>query len=227
MKAYIFDLDGTLLDSMDVWKNIDTDFLAKRGLAVPAGYADKISSMSFPEAAVYTIKRFGLSDGIDGLLREWNDMAAYAYENTVQMKPYAKEYLWELRERGMKLGVATSSMPALYEPALRNHGIYDWFDVICSSDEAGCGKSRPDVFLFTAKRLHVQPRDCVVFEDILAAVKSAKSIGMTVYGVYDEASKADWEQIIKTADGVIYDFQNAPLPKINQSEFGHNNSKMY
>ena len=211
-KAYIFDLDGTLLDSMHVWKNLDIEFLQKRGLGTPNDYQKAVATMNLSEAAAYTIQRFGLSDTPESLMREWDDMMAYAYGHTVQMKPYAKEYLLKLRERGVKMAIATSSSPELYEGALSNHGIYDLFQVICNSDEAGYGKSRPDVFLLTAKKLGVSPGDCLVFEDILVAIKSAKSIGMTVYGVYDEASKNDWEEIKKTADGFITDFRDAPLP---------------
>ena len=212
MKAYIFDLDGTLFDSMDVWLDIDIAYLSKRGIDIPADYADSISSMSFPEAAAYTIKRFALPGSVEDMMGEWNGMAAYAYGHTVPMKPYAKEYLATLREYGAKLAIATSSIPELYEPTLRNHGIFDWFDAICRADEVGCGKSRPDIFLLAAKKLNVLPCECIVFEDILAAIQSAKSAGMTVYGVFDQASQADWEQIQKTADGVIFDFRNAPLP---------------
>ena len=212
MKAYIFDLDGTLFDSMGVWLDIDIEFLNKRGIAVPADYQVKVSSMSFPEAAAYTVKQFGLADSVEDLMQEWNNMAAYAYGHTVQMKPYAKEYLLALRKSGVKMAIATSAIPELCEAALRSHGIHEWFDVICNSEEAGCGKSQPDIFLLAAKRLGVQPCDCFVFEDILAAVKSAKSAGMTVYAVYDEASKADWEKIKEAADGVLFDFKDAPLP---------------
>jgi beta-phosphoglucomutase-like phosphatase (HAD superfamily) len=211
MMAFIFDLDGTLLDSMDVWGKIDIDFLQKRGITVPSDYMDAISSMSFTECAAYTINRFNLPDSIDNLMREWTDMAAYAYGHTVLMKPYVKEYLSTLREHGAKLAIATSLSAELYEPALRGQGIYDWFHVICNSDEVGCGKSRPDVFLLAAKKLGVPPCDCVVFEDILAAVKTAKSAGMKVCGVYDSAAANDWEQIKETADYAITDWRNAPL----------------
>jgi len=206
-KAYIFDLDGTLLDSMGVWADVDVEFLKKRGLVPPDDYSDMISSMSFTECAEYTIKRFELDDTVNELLQEWNDLAMFAYGNTVQMKPFAKEYLAELRKCGAKLAIATSSMPKLYKPALLNHGIYDWFDVICNSDEVGCGKTRPDVFLLAAEKLGVEPKDCIVFEDILAAVKSAKSVSMTVYAVYDRFSHDDWKEIKQIADYAITNFK--------------------
>ena len=211
MKAYIFDMDGTLLDSLYVWARVDIEFLEKRGIVVPADYWDQISSMSFSECAVYTIERFGLPDNAGSLVQEWNDMAAYDYGHTVQMKPHAKEYLRVLRERGMKLAIATSLMPELIEAALNKQGIRDWFAVICREDEVENSKESPDIFLLTAARLGVSPSECIVFEDILAAVKSAKNAGMTVCGVYDEASANDWEQIKEAADYAILDFYNAPL----------------
>ena len=211
-KAYIFDLDGTLLDSMGVWDQIDIDFLAKRGIKLPADYMNAISSMTFHEAAAYTIKRFALRDSVDGLKREWNDMAAYAYGHTVRMKPCAKEYLMALRERGAKLAIATSMFVELCAPALRNNGIDNVFHAVCYTDETGHGKSRPDVFLLAAKRIGVTPGDCLVFEDILAAIKSAKSAGMGVCAVYDKSSENDWEEIKKAADYAIVDFHAAPLP---------------
>jgi HAD superfamily hydrolase (TIGR01509 family) len=145
-------------------------------------------------------------------MREWNDMAAYAYGHTVQMKPSAKEYLMTLRERGVKLAIATSLSAELCAPALRNNGIDNVFHAICRTDEAEYGKSRPDVFLLAAQKIGVPPGDCLVFEDILAAVKSAKSAGMSVCAVYDKTSHNDWEEIKKAADYAIVDFCDAPLP---------------
>jgi len=207
-KAYIFDLDGTLLDSMGVWSQIDIDFLAKRGIAVPPDYMDAISPMTFYETAAYTKNRFALPESVDDLMREWNGMAAYAYGHTVQMKPYAKEYLVTLGKRGAKLAIATSLSVELCEPVLRNNGIDNLFNAICYTDETGHGKSHPDVFLLTAKKIGVQPEDCLVFEDILAAVKSAKSAGMSVCAVYDKSSDNDWEEIKVAADYAITDFKS-------------------
>lgn len=213
MKAYIFDLDGTLLDSMGVWEQIDVDFLEKRGIAVPPDYIGEICARSFPEAARYTIERFGLSDSVEDLLGEWNDMAVYAYSHTVPLKPYAREYLKALKERGAKLGIATSLPVVLYEPALRNHDIQSLFDAVCSTDEVQHGKTKPDVFLLAAQKLGISPENCIVFEDIPEAALSAKAAGMTVYAVYDEASAAHWSYIQEMADGALLDFRDAPLPE--------------
>jgi HAD superfamily hydrolase (TIGR01509 family) len=153
-----------------------------------------------------------LPDSVDGLIQEWNDMAAYAYGNTVRLKPYAKEYLLTLYERGVKLAVATSLFPGLCDSVLRSNGIDNLFNVICNTDEAGQGKSQPGVFLLTAKKTGVPVEDCLVFEDILSAVKGAKSAGMSVCAVYDKTSENDWEAIKKLADYAIDDWRNAPLP---------------
>jgi len=212
IKAYVFDLDGTLLDSMDVWSKIDIEFLHKRGFAVPDDYAHMTTAMSFQQAAEYTIQRFNLSESAESLMRQWRDMAVFAYGNTIQMKPYAKEYLSSLKKCGAKLAIATSAAPDHYDAALRAHGIYEWFDVICSTEDVGCGKTSPDIYLLVADKLGVPPCDCLVFEDILPAVKSAKSIGMTVYAVYDKFSDRNWAEITELADGAIYSFEEAPLP---------------
>jgi len=211
MKGYIFDLDGTLLDSMSLWDTIGADYLESQGIAAPSDYLEKITPMSFPESAAYTIERFGLPLCPESLMREWNDMAAYAYESTIEMKPHAKEYLLALHERGVKLAVATVLPARLYKPALISHGIYDLFDTICGAEEVSCSKERPDVFLLCARQLGLKPWECVVFEDILQAVKSAKSVGMTVIGVYDKSSDSDWEQIKQLADSAILNFKAAPL----------------
>ena len=211
--AYIFDLDGTLLDSTGIWLDIDVAFLNKRGIHVPADYADKIAHLSFPETADYTIERFDLRESAAAIMQEWMDMAVDAYSHTVQLKPFAKEYLLALKESGAKLAVATSATPVLYVPALRRHGILDLFHAICDAETVGYGKARPDIFLQTAQMLKVSPQDCVVFEDLLVAVKTAKSVDMKVCGVLDEASKADWPQIKKVADGTIKNFYDAPLAR--------------
>ena len=138
-------------------------------------------------------------------------MASVAYSTTVEAKPGALGYLHDLKSAGVKLGVATSLPPHLREPALRHVGMFGLFDDIVSVDDVNdVGKDQPDVYLLAAKRLGVKPTDCTVFEDLLVAMKSAKSVGMTVWAMHDDSSAADWPEICRLADGVLFDFHNAP-----------------
>ena len=210
-KAAIFDLDGTLLDSMGVWDQVDIDFLAKRGIEVPADYMGKVAAMQFRQIAEYTIARFGLPDTPEALMQEWDDMARVAYSTVVEAKPHAVEYLSYLKRSGAKLAVATSLPPALREPAMKHVGIFDYFDQIVSVDDANdVGKDRPDVFLLAAGRLGVVPEQCTVFEDLLVAMRSAKSVGMRVWAIHDDSSDGDWPDICGLADGVLFYFSEAP-----------------
>ena len=210
-KGAIFDLDGTLLDSMGVWDQVDIDFLSKRGIDVPDDYMTKVAAMQFRQIAEYTIARFSLTDTPEELMDEWDHMARVMYATVVEAKPYAREYLAQLKESGAKLAVATSLPPMLREPAMKHVGIFDYFDEVVSVDDAGdVGKDQPDVYLLAASRLGVEPEECTVFEDLLIGMRSAKSVGMKVWAMHDDSSDADWPAICGLADGVMFDFHDAP-----------------
>lgn len=206
-KAAIFDLDGTLTDSMGVWEKIDIDFLAKRNLTVPDGYISEICARSFKEAAEYTISLFGLKENVADIITEWNDMAIFEYGHNVTLKANAKEYLLFLKRNGVKLGTATGLPEVLYEPVLKNNGVYELFDAFSSTDEVSRGKEFPDVFLLAAEKLHTAPCDCIAFEDVLAGIKSIKAAGMIAYGMYDKYSAHEKLEIQSVANGYIYDFK--------------------
>lgn len=208
--AAIFDLDGTLLDSMYVWDKIDTDFLANRGFEIQEDYKEKISAMTEMETALYTIEAYSLTDSPEALIKEWNEMAVFEYTHNVSLKPYAFEYLSALKKSGIKLAAATNSNPILYEPALKRCGIYNMFDSIISSVNTKKGKSSPDIFLHAAKALNTNPKNCIVFEDVLTAVKSAKLAGMTVCGIDDASSRKNADAMRKICDFYIKSFSDAP-----------------
>lgn len=117
--AAIFDLDGTILDSMDVWEHIDIQFLKKRNLPVPENYVTEICARSFEEAAQYTIDLFGLQETVEGIIEEWNNMAVEEYSNHVGLLPHALDYLLRLKEHGIKLAVATGLPEKLYMALVR------------------------------------------------------------------------------------------------------------
>lgn len=200
ISAAIFDMDGTLIDSMWVWDTIDIKYLKKRGFSVPDKLRDDIIHLSFEETALYFKNRFNLSDSIEEIVNEWNDLAYIEYASNVNLKPYAKEYLSKLKAKGIKLAIATSNCTMLLETVLKRHGIYDLFDVITTTDEVARGKDFPDVYLLSAKKLSVSPSECVVFEDILPAVMGAKAAGMKVVGVHDSYSEYQKKDIMNNAD---------------------------
>lgn len=211
-EAAIFDLDGTLLDSMGIWEQIDIAFLRKRNLSVPEDYAAKISSLSFEEAARYTITLFGLDEKPEDIMREWSEMASYEYTHNVRLRPYAGDYLLRLKEAGIRLAVATGMTIKLALPCLKNNAVFDLFDAICSTDEVPRGKEYPDVFELAADRVGVPPEKCIVFDDVLSAIKSAKQAHMITCGVYDKYSERQRTEIEKLADYYLPDWRDAPLP---------------
>ncbi len=200
IEAAIFDMDGTLIDSMWVWKSINHEFLAKRNLSVPDDLKRDIEHLSFEQSAQYFKDRFNIEDTVEDIIIEWNDMASYSYANNVKLKPGAREYLALLKEKGLKLGLATSNYSKLVEVTLKNNDIFEFFDAITTTWEVKKEKNFPDVYLLTAKKLDVDPSKCMVFEDILPAVMGAKLAGMKVIGVQDEHSLDQKEEIIKLSD---------------------------
>lgn len=204
--AAIFDLDGTLIDSMGVWSEIDARFLGSRGFALTPDYTAAVGVMSFREGAEYTIRRYGLSETPEELVAEWTAMVEDEYAHRIGLKPFVRDYLASLAGRGVALAVATASPPELYEPVLKRNGVYGLFRAFATVGEVKHGKGSPDVYLLAAERLGARPGDCVVFEDILRGVRSAKAAGMTAVGVYDSCDDAEREQIRAEADLYIEDF---------------------
>lgn len=207
IKGAIFDLDGTLLDSMWVWEKVDHDFLGKRNIGFPIDLRENIEHLSFTEVAKYFKSRFGLKENIEDIMKEWNDMAYDEYSKNVMLKPYAKEFLSFLKAINIKTAIATSNSRLLMEAALRNNGILNMFDAVTTLDEVGKVKNLPDIYLLSARKLNVPPSECIVFEDILPAVKGAKAAGMKVIGVHDSYSEFQREDIIQVADRYISDYQ--------------------
>lgn len=204
IKAAIFDMDGTLIDSMWVWDSIDTVYLKKRNLIMPPNLRSDIEHLSFLEAAVYFKNKFSLLESIDEIMNEWNNIAYHEYANNVNLKPFVKEYLFKLKSLNIKLGLATSNCTMLLETVLKRHGIYDLFNTITTTDEVTRGKNYPDIYLLTAKKLQIPPKNCIVFEDILPAVMGAKAAGMKVIGVHDSYAEPQKNAIIEKADRYIH-----------------------
>ena len=206
IKAVIFDLDGTLVDSMWMWEEIDIEFLSARDIPMPPTLKYYIEGISFAQTAEYFARTFALEETPEELMEIWNQMAYDKYCHEVPLKPGAKEFLDYLKEQGIKVGIGTSNSHQLTKAALEAHGIMEDIDCLLTSNEVPNGKPEPDIYLKTAERLGVQPQECLVFEDIPNGMLAAKAAGMKVCAVEDEFSVELRERKRALADYYITSF---------------------
>lgn len=206
-EACIFDLDGTLLDSLGVWVDIDIEFLGKRGVPFTEEYGRATATMRMREAADYTVKLYRLEEKPEDIMAEWMEMAREKYTHEIGLIPYAKEFLQQLKSRGVPMGVATIGKKELYQPALERNGIAELFDVIVDADMVRTGKESPEIFLKTAELLGVEPKKCVVFEDTLVGLRSAASCGFITVGMLDKMNVENHEEIKAVCDETAFDFK--------------------
>lgn len=206
IEAVIFDMDGTLVDSMWVWTKIDEEFLKRRNIECPKNLKTEIQNFTLNETALYFKTTFGLPESPEEICAEWAEMALEEYKTNIKLKKGAKEFIKLLKAKGIKIGLATSNSKLLLEIALKSNDIYQYFDEITTSCEVTKGKGHPDIYLLSAKKLGISPKNCLVFEDILPAVKGAKAAGMTVVGVEDHYSEFEKNDIISLSDYYISEY---------------------
>ncbi|MDD6102927.1 MAG: HAD family phosphatase [Clostridiales bacterium] len=186
IEAVIFDLDGTLVDSMWMWKQIDIDYLEKYNIEMPVDLQEQIEGMSFSETAVYFKEKFNLPDTLDVIKSDWIDMAKEYYMHKVSLKPGVLKLLRVLKKNNIKTGIATSNSIELLDAVLDSLGVRTYFDSIHVACEVAKGKPAPDIYNLVADELGVCHDKCLVFEDIAIGVMAGKAAGMRTCGVGDD-----------------------------------------
>lgn len=205
-EAVIFDLDGTLVDSMWIWEQIDIDFLKARGHELPADLQKDIEGCSFTETAQYFKDRFHLEEDLETIKRIWIHMSKAFYSERIELKKGIQELLDILRDKSIKMGIATSNSRELAEAVLKRNGIEDYFETLVTSCDVNKGKPEPDVFLKAATNMNMKPEQCLVFEDTHAGVLAGKAAGMDVIAIYDALSEEYMEEIKNSADHYLMCF---------------------
>lgn len=206
IKAVLFDLDGTLVDSMWIWKQIDIEYLGRFGIVLPETLQSEIEGMSFSETAFYIKDKFQIPDSVEQMKDDWNKMAWEKYEKEVFLKNGAEAFLHACKARGIKLGIATSNSKELVANVLRARGILSLFDGVVTGCEVERGKPSPDVYLEAAKRCGVNTDECLVFEDIVPGIMAGKNAGMKVCAIEDAYSMHQKSEKERLADYYIKDY---------------------
>lgn len=208
MKGYIFDLDGTLLDSMPAWEQQLHDLLLSRGITPPADLLDRTKTQGLESATSLVLKEFGLPDDPAVVYEQFQQNMEKLYCSKIQLKPGVKAYLDYLRSLGTAMAVATATARPLVEKVLQYHQLTDYFQSITTVAEVGIGKHDPRIFLASAKKLGLPPQQCIVFEDSLKAICSAKAAEFYTIAVYEATNPREQQELQQKADLYIHDFRN-------------------
>ncbi|MGN0525932.1 MAG: HAD family hydrolase [Acutalibacteraceae bacterium] len=206
IKGAIFDMDGTVLDSMELWQNVGIEFLLKNGITPPPDTVELFCTLSIKQAAQYYINNFDntkteqeIIDGINGMVEDF-------YFNIVELKPGVKEFLELLKKINVKMCVATATDTYLIEKALKRNNIYNYFTEIFTCTNVGHGKDEPIIYREALKHLGTKKNETFIFEDALYAMKTAKNDGFNVVCIKDIAEKAEVETLKQYSDYYIQDY---------------------
>ena len=209
IKGVIFDIDGTLLDSMPLWNNLGERYLRKLGFSEEEieGLSQRISTMPFAEGIRYIKKAYTLNLAEEKIREQLQEMIAGAYCDEIALKAGVKEYLQFLKERGIPCILATAGDASLATAALKRLKVWEEFQGLLLCEEFNTSKREAKIYFLAMERLSLsRPEEVLVCEDVLHAVKSAKQAGFQVCGILDEANREDWAMIQEVADFTVKDF---------------------
>lgn len=207
IQAVLFDMDGTLIDSMGIWREIDIIYLKKHGFTLPADLQKAIAGMSFIQTAEYFKKRFCLKDSLETIMSDWNSMAYDKYVSDVPLKPGACAFLKNLRKQGIKTAICTSNSHILTDAVLNARGISRDIDLVLTAKEVPNGKPAPDIYETASRMLLVEAEHCLVFEDVSMGVLAGKNAGMKVCAVADRHCLDTPDEVKHFADYYIEDYE--------------------
>lgn len=206
-KGAIFDVDGTLLDSMDAWEGMTSRFLNRLNIKYDTELVERFRCMTLEQSFAVLAQEYGLGMTAEQIAEEFLDMAVLEYSGSISEKPGAFEYIRRLAEHGVKIAIATSGFCEPCKAAFKRYGIDGCITAYAFSKEVGVDKSNPDIYLLAAERIGVEPCDCMVFEDILMGIRGAKLAGMHTTAVYDDTNRSETDALKAEAERYITDWR--------------------
>ena len=208
IEGAVFDLDGTLLDSMTAWDGVGESFLESQGIKPPPDLRQVLAPLSFSQTARY-FQSLGVGLGEEAIIARLNGYVEKRYRESLPLKPGAKRLVEWFSGRGVRLCVATATHPELAKAALSRTGLLPFFSFVCSCSQVGCGKDQPSFYEEVARRLRTPKEATLVFEDALYCICSAKAAGFLVAGVFD-GSEEKQNEVRERADLYLPSLQDAP-----------------
>lgn len=205
MKTYLFDFDGTLVNSMPTFVSVMLRILEENNIKYEKDIVKTITPLGYGGTAKYFID-LGLNMPFDSLIKKMNDYAKVEYDTVVKAKESVKETLTILKEKGYSLNVLTASPHYILDDCLKRLELYDLFTNVWSCDDFNTTKADPNIYLMAAEKLGVKESEVLFFDDNIGALSTAKKSGMKTCGVYDETSKDYIEEIKAITDKYIYTF---------------------
>ena len=213
IKGAIFDLDGTLLDSMFIWDTIGEDYLRSLGKEPHEDLKETFMTLTLEEAAEYYREHYGVPLSVKEIVDGVNAMVEQTYRTKVTLKPGISEYLAWLKENGVRMCVATVTDRYLVEETLERLGVRHYFSEIYTCAEVGFGKDKPVIYQKALEHLGTEKSDTYVFEDLPFALNTAKTDGFPTVGVYDR-HEVHQDELKGLADYYIFDFTDPILKTI-------------
>lgn len=207
----LFDMDGTLVDSNRIWKDVDREFLARRNLPYTKEYYQGVAHTIFPLAAKFTKEFCHLPESCEEIMAEWMELAGDMYAH-VAVKPGVRAYLKQCKHEGRRMAVVTSSVPQHCHTALDKLELSKYFEAIYFAHDLGLEKRDPVLWKTVAERSQVRTEDCTIFDDSLSACTGARLANMRVVGVYDSFFAHDKREMEQFCDVYIESFEELLLP---------------
>ncbi|MBE6611634.1 MAG: HAD family phosphatase [Ruminococcaceae bacterium] len=204
--AYIFDFDGTLVDSMPAWSAKMLNILAKAGITPPDGLIKHIATLGDRGTAVYFREELGVPYSMDEMFAMMDEYALPRYRDEIPLKETVRDLLASLKERGHSLHVLTASPHKMVDPCLTRLGIFDWFNHVWTCEDFGMVKTNPEIYREAVRRIGCGVSDAAFFDDNVGAIRTASAAGLYTVGVFDKTGE-DYIGDMKTiADRFVYTF---------------------
>lgn len=203
MTGAIFDVDGTILDSMQVWYKVTTNFFEMHNLVLTEEKAASYKEMTLDESLPQINEEFNLGMTNDEILEEFRQLIIHEYAFNIQLKPNIDIYLKKLHDSGVKIAVATSGYEGMCKSAFKRLDILKYIDAYAFSSEVGVNKGNPDIYLLAAERIGLKPQDCTVYEDIVLGLETARKAGFKTCAIYDDTNSYETQRLKQVSDRYI------------------------